>query len=174
MLDDRLPHALIELLEPRIAPALAVINPLFDLMVGPGKTGADVDLSRLFDPAVSGAGHTIVTLTTNFDADLDTPGIQESAPIVIELLDDEAPALGAEFSELSRFGIRRDVLPPRWHELRRARRGFKAATPDTHIPTPFDLHNEFSPSRSNVEGTIAMAKTGLGPHTATSEWFINL
>ena len=174
MLDDRFRPALIELLEPRIAPALAVINPLFDLTVGPGKIGADIDLSRVFDPLITDNGHTIVTLNTNFDADPETDGIQPSEPIVIELLDDEAPLSVQNFlnylnsSYVGTFfhrGVPGFVLQGG---------GFAAADPDTHIPTPFDLHNEFDPARSNVEGTIAMAKTGLGPHTATSEWFINV
>lgn len=34
--------------------------------------------------------------------------------------------------------------------------------------------NEFSSSRSNIERTVAMAKLGTGPDTATSQWFFNL
>lgn len=36
------------------------------------------------------------------------------------------------------------------------------------------VQNEFDPSRSNVRGTIAMAKQPSDPNSATSQWFINL
>jgi len=42
------------------------------------------------------------------------------------------------------------------------------------IPTSTPVNNEFSISRSNLRGTIAMAKVGNNPDSATSQWFINL
>lgn len=42
------------------------------------------------------------------------------------------------------------------------------------VPTNSPIQNEFSEERSNVRGTIAMAKLGDDPNSATSQWFFNL
>lgn len=43
----------------------------------------------------------------------------------------------------------------------------------SYVPTLAPIVNEFDPSRSNVRGTIAMAKTS-DPNSATSQFFVNL
>ncbi|MGK7955790.1 MAG: peptidylprolyl isomerase, partial [Crocosphaera sp.] len=42
------------------------------------------------------------------------------------------------------------------------------------VPTDLPVQNEFSENRSNLRGTIAMAKLGSDPDSATSQWFFSV
>jgi peptidyl-prolyl cis-trans isomerase A (cyclophilin A) len=168
----------IEPLESRIAPAGVIINPLVDLVAGAGKTGATVDLSHLFDTTVANPQRSIVEFTTNFDTDKDTAGLQAGV-IRMEMFNDLAPLTVQNFlSYVENVNARGDYDDTFFHRsvsnfvLQGG--GFETRDFDEHIPVGLAVHNEFDASRSNTRGTIAMAKTGLGPHTATSEFFFNL
>jgi cyclophilin family peptidyl-prolyl cis-trans isomerase len=96
--------------------------------------------------------------------------------IDIELYDDEAPKTVANFLRYAALGLYNNVfvhvgLPN--FVIQSGGYTFDIFGPkhiDTYLPVP----NEFSPSRSNARGTIAMAKLNNAPDSATSEWFINL
>lgn len=98
-------------------------------------------------------------------------------PIDIRLLDAEAHKTVANFLSYVRSGAYASTV------VHRSVPGFVvqlggfavAATGQLpHIPVKAPVANEFSASRSNVRGTVAMAKLGTDPNSATSEWFVNL
>lgn len=171
--------AQIEPLEARIAPAVILANPLPDIVAGSGKTGAVVDLSEMLDPAALYPNHTLVEITTNVDTDSVTPGLQ-AGKIVIELFDDEAPLSVQNFiAYVNNANKKGDYDNTFFHRLVSGfvlqGGGFDASALNTHIQTLPQVHNEFDGvNRSNLRGTVAMAKVGGDPNSATSEWFFNL
>ena len=169
----------IEPLEARIAPAVMINNPLPDIVAGIGKTGATVDLSQLTAPTSASAYHTTVRFITNYDTDLVMPGLQ-AGEIDIELFDDKAPLTVQNFlAYINNANARGDFDGTFFH---RAVPGFvlqgggyEVTTPTKHIPVFPEVHNEADiVNRSNLGGTVAMAKVGGDPNSATSEWFVNL
>ncbi|MEQ1859766.1 MAG: peptidylprolyl isomerase [Chthoniobacteraceae bacterium] len=186
-------HRTIEPLESRCVPALVLVNPIADLVAGAGYTSATVELGQLLDPFIQQAGHTLISFALNLDIDPNTPGLQldtdvatpgiQPPTVTLELFDDRAPLTVQNFLRYATNpNTSADFLGTFFH---RSVSGFvvqgggfnPTATP-THIETFATVHNEFSADRSNVRGTVAMAKVGAdaggGPDSATSEWFVNL
>ena len=168
----------IEPLEARIAPALTLAHPLPDLVAGIGKTGATVDLSKMFDAAALHANRTVVQFTTNFDTDTNAAGLQPGI-VQIELFDDLTPLTVQNFLSY----VNNKIASGNYDDTFFHRSvtnfvlqggGYESGGAHPHIPTPTPVHNEFDISRSNVRGTITMAKTDVSPHTATSEFFFNV
>jgi cyclophilin family peptidyl-prolyl cis-trans isomerase len=101
----------------------------------------------------------------------------------IELFDKDAPLTVANFfNYFDRYQAQggtlfhRLYLQPGLEVIQGGGYTFDAAT-DTisnHIPQDATIQNEYSPTRPNVRGTIAMAKVGGDPNSATSEFFFNL
>ncbi len=97
--------------------------------------------------------------------------------IDIQLYDTAAPKTVANFLSYVRSGAYVDNF------IHRSMPGFVVqlggyAWPGSgyagHITTLPPVVNEFSVARSNVRGTVAMAKLGGDPNSATSEFFFNL
>lgn len=97
--------------------------------------------------------------------------------IDIQLYDNAAPKTVANFLSYVRSGAYVDNF------IHRSMAGFVVqlggyAWPASgyagHITTSPPVINEFSISRSNLRGTVAMAKLGGDPNSATSEFFFNV
>lgn len=97
-------------------------------------------------------------------------------PVDIRLLDAEAPATVANFLNYVNTGaydanlIHRNV--PGFVVQAGGYRWTGSAVSKIAQNPP--VVNEFSPTRSNVCGTVAMAKVAGNPDSATSEWFVNM
>jgi len=98
--------------------------------------------------------------------------------IDIQLMDDGAPATVANFLSYVQSGayansfIHRSV--PGFIIQGGGYRWNSASSSIDSISTNAPVVNEFSASRSNLRGTIAMAKLGGDPNSASSQWFFNL
>lgn len=122
----------------------------------------------LASPQLAGANNTIVRMVTNVGS------------FNVELYDTEAPITVANFLQYLNGGFYNGTV------FHRSIPGFALQGGGyvfvdffgTRYFYEFDkfppIQNEFSPSRSNIRGTLAMAKLGGDPNSATSEWFINL
>ncbi len=97
-----------------------------------------------------------------------------SGPIDIALLDEATPRTVANFLAYVRRGAYDNSF---FHRLATGfvlQGGGFTIPPLTKITADPPVVNEFSATRSNLRGTVAMAKLGGNPNSATSEWFVNL
>lgn len=116
-------------------------------------------------PAQAQAPSTLVRLETSL------------GPIDIRLYDSQAPATVANFLGYLRSGaydasfFHRSVPG---FVVQGGGYSFTAGVGPRKIPAGPPVVNEFSPTRSNLRATVAMAKLGGDPNSATTEWFVNL
>ncbi len=98
--------------------------------------------------------------------------------IDVQLLDVEAPKTVANFLSYVRSNAWVDVIVhrnvPGFVIQTGGYRWPATATGPAKVPASPPVVNEFSASRSNLRGTLAMAKLKDLPDSATSEWFVNL
>jgi peptidyl-prolyl cis-trans isomerase A (cyclophilin A) len=103
-------------------------------------------------------------------------------PIDMALLDNAAPLTVANFLAYVRGGDYVDVFVHRnaWLSattpfvIQAGGYRWPASGSIAAVTSRGAVANEFSATRSNVRGTVAMAKLGSDPNSATSQWFINM
>jgi peptidyl-prolyl cis-trans isomerase A (cyclophilin A) len=95
-------------------------------------------------------------------------------PIDIELFDTATPKTVANFLSYVRSGAYNKSMFHRHAVGFVLQGGGYTFPPLTAVPKVAPVQNEFSATRSNLRGTVAMAKTTGNPNSATSEWFVNL
>ncbi|HNU10291.1 MAG TPA: peptidylprolyl isomerase [Rubrivivax sp.] len=100
-------------------------------------------------------------------------------PIDMQLLDDEAPRTVANFLAYVNGGDYESVFFHRSvHNFVIQAGGFRWMAGSANCCQPVTsrgkVQNEFAATRSNLRGTVAMAKVGSDPDSATSQWFVNL
>ncbi|MDP4027990.1 MAG: peptidylprolyl isomerase [Gallionella sp.] len=98
--------------------------------------------------------------------------------IDVQLMDDGAPLTVANFLNYVESGVYANSF------IHRSVPGFiiqgggyswnSTSSGVDSVPANAPVANEFSASRSNLRGTIAMAKLGGDPNSASSQWFFNL
>lgn len=120
-------------------------------------------LVLLLAMSVSAHANTIVRVSTTF------------GDFSIELFDTAAPVTVQNFLNYANRGAYNGSY---FHRLERnfvlQGGAYRFVTPSgiAAIPTDSPIVNEYS--ESNVRGTVAMAKVGGNPDSATSQWFVNL
>lgn len=117
-----------------------------------------------------------LALSAAFQASATTVQIQTSlGNIVVNLYDDTTPETVARFLEYVENGDFTDNIIHRsvpGFILQTGGFAYNGDNPPRALPNLGNITNE--PVHSNVQGTIAMAKLGGDPNSATRQWFFNL
>jgi cyclophilin family peptidyl-prolyl cis-trans isomerase len=169
----RQPFGRIESLEPRHALAVTVTGALPDVVVAPNAPAASIPLAGHYDDTdVTG---TVVRFDVNAAAPLDK--------VYVELFDQAGPgrtrttpATATNFLSYVNSGAYTNSI------IHRSVPGFVVQGGGfTATGNPFTLGNVTQaaavvnePGNTNIRGTIAMAKVGDNPNSATNQWFFNL
>ena len=149
------------------------INPINDLSVNINNRTTSLNLFTNFDDPFTTGKIANFRLTDNSIGNgeinivlFDQTG--EGAPITVDNFINYANAGSYAFSI-----IHRSVVSPIPFVIQGGGFIINNTTLDL-VPTNAPIQNEFSENRSNLRGTIAMAKVGNNPNSATSQWFFNL
>jgi cyclophilin family peptidyl-prolyl cis-trans isomerase len=154
-------RCLVESFEARLLMHVAVQHPVADQSIAAGETATTIDLGAvIFNEELA----PVVRLEL----------VPSFGSIDIQLLKD-APQSVANFLNYVNTGAYDNTI------IHRSEPGFVIQgggyRPDGTDISPAGtptVPNEFSPLRSNLRGTVAYAKAGGDPNSATSEFFINL
>lgn len=137
----------------------ALTQPLPAQTFLPGAAATTLDLRSYFGlPGVSGQVAQVDTVLGRFNLEL----FSADAPRTVENFLNYISA-GRYVNMLVHRSITNFVIQTG---------GYVATEPYNHVATFPAVINEYK--RSNLRGTVAMAKTGGDPNSATSEWFVNL
>ena len=172
-----------EPLESRLALAVTVVSPLADITAPASATSQTISVAGRFDdPAVTG---TVVQFNTNAASPNDR--------LFVELFDQAGPGrtrtTPLTVANFLGYVDRGDYANTIIHCSARTLTndpfvvqggGFRAPTVASNLPGGVPptiaarppVANE--PGNTNVRGTIAMAKVGSDPNSATNQWFFNL
>lgn len=157
----------------------SVIREFNDIVATTSTETAVVDLLTIFDdPFTTG-------LVANFELENQTLGDGVTNVVLYDQAGQGAPASVANFLNYVNSGAYANSI------IHRSVPGFiiqgggfvvdgladnlaQPANAVTPIATNAPVQNEFSAERSNRRGTLAYAKIGNAPNSATSQWFFNL
>lgn len=138
-----------------------VANPISDVVVAAGTKKSKVDVSKTFTVTGANAGQTVKFSTVLGD-------------IEVALTPDVAPATVANFlGYVTRGDYANTFFSRSVPGFVIQGGGYKVTDGDVdYVEAQAAVTNEFNVS--NTRGTIAMAKLGSDPNSATDEWFFNL